>query len=197
MSTRRRFLIAGSLVALTVLAIPESLVAQNTGFNGQWILNLDESEDGHVKFQAAIREARASGMGGGGRRPPPGAGGGNRGSMQETLRMLVNGAMRLNITVDDSTVTVVTAEGSRMMFYPDGRKIETSVEGAGTIETKAQWKGNKLVVERKTEGGMKITSNYELKSDGTKLHVKMKFEGGRLPVKVEVLRVYDAGSGAG
>jgi hypothetical protein len=51
--------------------------------------------------------------------------------MQETIRMLVDAAMRLNIVVEDSTVTVVGAEGSRMILYPDGRKVETTVEGAG------------------------------------------------------------------
>ncbi len=45
--------------------------------------------------------------------------------------MLVDAAMRLNIVVEDSTVTVVGAEGSRMILYPDGRKVETTVEGAG------------------------------------------------------------------
>jgi hypothetical protein len=53
-----------------------------------------------------------------------------------------------------------------------------------------------MVVERKIEGGMKITSEYELKSDGAQLHVKMKFEGGRIPGRVEVLRVYDADTGS-
>ena len=108
--------------------------------------------------------------------------------------MLVDAAMRLNIVVDDSMVTIVAAEGSRIILYPDGLKVEIPVEGAGTVETKAQWKGDKLAVERKMDGGMKITSEYEIKSEGAQLHVKMKFEGGRIPGRVEVLRVYDAES---
>ena len=184
----------GAALVLAVLALPRPAEAQDADLNGKWVLNLDESEDARAKFQEAMRDARASGGRGGRGAPPAGGRGGNPQQMQETMRMLINAAMRLNIVVGDSTVTVVAAEGSRMIFYPDGRKVETPIEGVGTIETKAQWKGDKLVVERKMDGGMKITSNYEIKSDGAQLHVKMKFEGGRIPGKVEVLRVYDADS---
>ena len=194
MRVRTSCVVFGAALALVVLALPTPADAQNADLNGKWKLNLEQSEDGRAKFQEAMREARASG-GGGGRMPPPGGGGSNRQQqMQETMRMLVDAAMRLNIVVEDSTVTIVAAEGSRIILYPDGRKVETSVEGAGGIETKAQWKGDKMVVERKMEGGMKITSEYEIKSDDAQLHVKMKFEGGRIPGKVEVLRVYDADS---
>ncbi len=190
------FLLFGTCIALASLALPRSADAQNPDLNGRWKLNLEQSEDGRAKFQEAMRSARESGRRGGGGRPPPGGREGMRQQMQETLRMLSEAAMRLNIVAEDSTVTVVAAEGSRMIFYPDGREIEIPVEGAGTVQTKAEWKGDKLRVERRFEGGMKVTSEYEIKSDGAQLHVKVKFEGGRIPGKVEVLRVYDAESSA-
>lgn len=194
MRARYSCVLYGAALVLAVLALPRPAEAQDAGLNGKWVLNLDESEDARAKFQEAMRNAQASGGRGGRGAPPAGGRGGNQQQVQETMRMLMDAAMRLNIVVGDSTVTIVAAEGSRMILYPDGRKVEVPVEGAGMVETKVQWKGDKLVIERKMDGGMKITSKYEIKSDGAQLHVRMRFEGGRIPGKVEVLRVYDADS---
>jgi hypothetical protein len=97
----------------------------------------------------------------------------------------------LNILQDDSTVTIVGAEGSRLILYPDGRKIEYPIEGAGNVETRAYWDDERLVVERKAENGPTATSTYVLVSEGRQLHIRTRLVGGAMPEPVEFRRVYD------
>ena len=184
-------ILPGLALVLALIPLPEPARAQEAGLSGVWMLNQDESEDARVKFQ----EAMASGTRGGGRgggRGARGAGGPDRGQMQETMQMVMQAAMLLTITQDDSTVTILGSKGSEIVVYPDGREIEVPIEDVGTVETKARWKGDKLQIERKFEAGLKITATYELKSDGKQMHVQTKFEGGPMPSTVNVRRVYDA-----
>jgi predicted ATP-grasp superfamily ATP-dependent carboligase len=99
---------------------------------------------------------------------------------------------QLSVIQDDSTVTVADVEGSLRVFYTDGRKTEYPAPEIGTVETRAEWKGGKLVVERSMENGVRTTQTYEVVDDGEKLVVKVRLEGGDLPNRMEFRRVYDA-----
>ena len=97
----------------------------------------------------------------------------------------------LNIVQDDSTVTIVGIEGRRVVLYPDGRKLEYSIEGAGNVETRSHWIDGRLVVERTMEGGPRATQTYELASEGRQMRIRVRLEGGQLPAPLEFRRVYD------
>ncbi len=185
-------LLPGMLLVLLLPGASRLALAQDTRLTGKWVLNEDESEDPRTKFQQAVSAAgRSDGSRGGRGRGRGMRGGGKREQMQQTMQMLMEASLRLNIVQDDSTVTIVGAEGTRLVLYPDGRKIEYPIEGVGTVETKAGWKGDKLVVERKMEGGRKVTRTYELASEGQQMYVNVRFEGGQLQGPVDIRRVYD------
>ncbi len=186
------------LVTLTVLpscsGSSEPVAVQPPDLKGSWVLNAAESEDPRAQMRGRSRGVgRGGGRGGGGGGSRGGGRGGRGGGMGGTDQML-GGAMEaarvLKITQDDSTVTIVDADQNRRVLYPDGRTIEREVRGGRKFETKTRWKGEKLVVERKTDGGAKITETFERKEDG-RLHVKVKVSGGRMRGSLEVRRVYD------
>ncbi len=192
-------LVGGALLLLATPASPSAVLAQNCGFAGKWTLNEKESEDPRAAFEKSMRGAR-EGMREGGNRPPggrpsggrggrPGAGGREQG--RQGMQRLMEASVALNIVQDDSTVTIVGAEGSRLILYPDGRRIEYPIEGAGNVETRAYWDDGKLVVQRKAERGPRATSTYELASEGRQLHIRVRLEGGGIPEPVEIRRVYD------
>ena len=111
--------------------------------------------------------------------------------MRQTMQRLLEASAALNIVQDDSTVTIVGVEGSRVVLYPDGRTVEYPIEGAGNVETRAQWIEGRLVVERKMKGGPRAIQTYELASEGRQMHIRVRLEGGQLPAPVEIRRVYD------
>ncbi len=174
------------LVTLAVLpscsGSSEPVTVQPPDLKGSWVLNAAESEDPRAQMRGASR----GGSRGGGR----GGRGGGMGGTDQMLGGAMEAARVLKITQDDSTVTIVDADQNRRVLYPDGRTIEREVRGGRKFETKTRWKGEKLVVERKMDGGAKITETFERKEDG-RLHVKVKVSGGRMRGSLEFRRVYD------
>ena len=190
-------ILLSGLLSLSVLALgPDRAFAQDAGLTGKWLLNEDRSDDPGAQFQQA--------MGAGGRsdnpgQPPGGGRGGNRGSRggagrgqgQQSIQRLMETSNALRIVHDDSTVTIVGAEGMMLVLYPDGREINYPVEGVGNVETRARWTGEKLIVERTVENGPRVTTSYETASNGQEMLVTVHMEGGRSQEPIEIRRVYD------
>ena len=147
--------------------------------SGSWILNGEESED---------PRSQMTGRGGGGRGGRGGGGGGG----QQRMQSLLDASVAFKIVQDDSTLTLTSVEGTSLVFYPDGRTVERVIEGAGKVETKTRWKGEKLVVERRIGDATTVTSTYELASEGRQLRIKVKIDNDRMQRSMEFLRVYDA-----
>ncbi len=177
-----------SVMLVTLAVLPscsgssEPVTVQPPDLKGSWVLNAAESEDPRAQMRGGSR----GGSRGGGR----GGRGGGMGGTDQMLGGAMEAAKVLKITQDDSTVTIVDADQNRRVLYPDGRTIEREVRGGRKFETKTRWKGEKLVVDRKMEGGAKITETFERKEDG-RLHVKVKVSGGRMRGSLEFRRVYD------
>ena len=76
-------------------------------------------------------------------------------------------------------------------LYTDGRVINREGE-RGSLELRAFWQDDALVVERTFDNGRQITQTYALSEDGQQLYVTIRIEGDRLPQPVEFRRVYDA-----
>ena len=189
-------------------AEPESV--ENPGRQalvGQWTLNADLSEDPREKMQEAMEKLRQGGGGGrgggmgggGGRGGGMGGGGGRGGGMdggggrggQEGRRPPAPtffSAKELTITHIAPAVAIVEPDGLVRTLQPDGEKYQAEhSEG----EVKTRWKGDRLVVETKTERA-KIKEAWSVSPETGRLTVRLELEagGGRMP-KIEVDRVYD------
>jgi hypothetical protein len=102
----------------------------------------------------------------------------------EALEIAQSGVeITVNETGDEKTVHTQT-------YFTDGRKSERGTE-RGRLETKAKWKGQKLVIEMKMESGGTITRSYELASGGRQLQVTVKIENQRMPEAISIRSVYD------
>ena len=191
--------------------------------SGTWVLNIEESDNANSILGEA-RE-RLSGRGGeGGQMPGGGRGGGMRGGggtmpdmetmrerMMQTLSIASQPAQRLLLTQTDTSVAIAFPAGSGLVVIPDGREVETEVEGGGDIETKAEWRGSELRIERKVNQGGTIRQTLYRTADGGRLIVVTEVQmarrgrpasmGGRMPgggatgggerEPIRIRRVYD------
>ena len=102
----------------------------------------------------------------------------------------MNAAKLLDISQDDNVLKIGYGGDSVRTLQTDGQKI-TFGEGRRKSEIKSQWKGKKLVVETKMDGGTKITETYELRDDGTRLQLMVRIENLRFPQPLEIKRIYE------
>ena len=112
----------------------------------------------------------------------PGGPGGPGAEMHEFFEP----AQTLTITGNDAELTFDDGEGGLTRLHVDGKSYKR--EG-GSLETKAVWKEQALVVESKSERGPKLVSTYRLLPQGKQLEVIARLEGRREPIVVR--RVYD------
>lgn len=136
------------------------------------------------------------GMGGGGRGPGGmggmggggfggGGGGGSRSNPEamaktrEAVRLAMFGAERLTIVHNDTGFVVTDGEGVSHTLTPDGKTTKAEV-GALTVQTKARWDETALVVERKFEGGVKVTERYWVTDAPRQLVVASKLESSQM-----------------
>lgn len=214
MNTRVLTLLCSMPLLLAIPVSPSRALAQaqsragndDSRIAGRWVLNEEQSDGPATAFQGRGRDQRGGrgGMRETGDRPPGGRpsggqpggrggwpGNGDRDQVRQTMQRLLEASAALNIVQDDSTVTMVGIEGSRLVLYPDGRRVEYPIEGAGNVVTRAHWIDGALVVERTNEEGPRATQTYELASDGRQMHIRVRLEGGQLPAPLEFRRVYD------
>jgi hypothetical protein len=133
------------------------------------------------------------GMGGGGRGPGGmggggfggGGGGGNRpdpeemAKTREAVRLATFRPDRLTIVRHDTGFVVTDGEGVSYTLTPDGKTTKSEV-GALTVETKAKWDTSALEVERKFEGGVKVTDRYWVTDAPRQLVIASKLENGKM-----------------
>ncbi|MFQ5703288.1 MAG: hypothetical protein ACE5HT_04625 [Gemmatimonadales bacterium] len=189
-----------AIVMLSAATQSGRLAVQTPSFVGKWHLNAAKSDDARQK----MREMFQSGGGFGGRRGGGGGGrgggrggfgGGGRGGGVEQqrsnpMRVAMRAAQYLDISQDDNVVKIGYGGDSVRTLQTDGQKIGFG-EGRRKGEIKSHWKGDKLIVETKMEGGTKITETYELKDEGEHLQIKVRIENLRFPRPLEIKRIYD------
>ena len=202
------FLTAAVGAALLIPAVPaptaaEPSVAQSLA--GKWTLNKDQSEDARAKMREAgdRRGGGSGGFGGGGGRGGGGFGGGRGGRRGGGQGRPADGTRRdgegagamrgffeppQTLTIDRNGDEIAVNDGERIVIlHPDGRKAKTD---DGRTEITAQWRGEELVVESKTERA-KITTVYMAVPDKHQLDVTSRLEG-RVGEPITARRVYDA-----
>ncbi len=176
--------------AAIMLVTPAVASAQDARaeLSGTWILNEEESDD-----PREMMERR-----GGGRRGPMG---GMRGRMgggrqraedtREAMESAMQASTQLRLTVEDRQVTIEPLEGEPLVVPTTGEAIEKTVNGR-TIEIAGRWEDGKLVVERRIEGGFRVTQTYSRDPGASQMLVTVLVEG---PRTVTFRRVYDAAQG--
>jgi hypothetical protein len=179
-----------------------------SSLGGRWLLNPELSDDARQKMREA-REARGGGRYGGGGGGGGGHGGGmggygggarGRGGMgggrsegasdpRESFRSALEAANELLITPTATEVVMMEKDGRMRVFHPDGKSRKSE---SGESEVKARWDANptRLVVETKTERGLRVTETYEATPDKTKMTLVLRLEGGPMPA-FSLKRVYD------
>jgi hypothetical protein len=102
--------------------------------------------------------------------------------MMQTLTIAGQPAQRLLITQTDTSVAIVFPAGPGLVVIPDGREVEMAVEGRGDIDTKAEWRGVELRIEREVSQGGTILQSLYPTADGSRLivltEVRMARRGG-------------------
>lgn len=96
------------------------------------------------------------------------------------------------ILEDNEFHVVPSGEGRARIFYLDGKKHAQETPQGTKMETVAEKKGDRIVVEQKMDQGGKITTTYELAPDGSRMVVTVLFEGRRTKEPVLIRAVYDA-----
>jgi hypothetical protein len=134
--------------------------------------------------------------------PPYGGSGGRTGQVDEeeaearhkAMSVLFEAPETVEIAQDGSVITIKqTTEADKTevrSISPDGKPVKQESDSGAKQEVTAKWRGNKLVLETKTDRG-RITETFELASDGRELNITTKVEDSRLPKAVSIKRVYD------
>ena len=189
-------------------ATPDAVAAveEADSIMGGWVLNREESDDPREAMQgdqeqggraAGGRRGGRSGGSSSGRRPRSRSTTGRqvnvspeqRQRIQLSIRNAMGSPSRLEISRTDSTVTIQTPQGNRILFT-DNREVTVPVGPDLDSTVKCKWDKNKLVIESQTDAGVKTKYTYERDDDQLKVQVRIDVRRPRQVIRFEL--VYDA-----
>jgi hypothetical protein len=206
-----------AFAAPRIVSTQVEMKAPPADLTGAWKINNELTQRSEPEGSAGRRrsggQAPIGGGGmGGGRRGPGGIGGGGFGGgggggsrenpeemarMRESMRIASLVSERLTIVKAYNGFTVTDNDGVSVTLTADGKSLKSDV-GALKVETKVKWDEAVLVVERKFEGGVKVTDRYWVTDAPRQLVIASKIEGGRMAGdRARALqRVYDRADAA-
>lgn len=189
-------------------ATPDAVAAveEADSIMGGWVLNREESDDPREAMQgdqeqggraAGGRRGGRSGGSSSGRRPRSRSTTGRqvnvspeqRQRIQLSIRNAMGSPSRLEISRTDSTVTIQTPQGNRILFT-DNREVTVPVGPDLDSTVKCKWDKNKLVIESQTDAGVKTKYTYERNDNQLKVQVRIDVRRPRQVIRFEL--VYDA-----
>ena len=189
-------------------ATPDAVAAveEADSIMGGWVLNREESDDPREAMQgdqeqggraAGGRRGGRSGGSSSGRRPRSRSTTGRqvnvspeqRQRIQLSIRNAMGSPSRLEISRTDSTVTIQTAWGNRILFT-DNREVTVPIGPDLDSTVKCKWDKNKLVIESQTDAGVKTKYTYERNDNQLKVQVRIDVRRPRQVIRFEL--VYDA-----
>ena len=109
--------------------------------------------------------------------------------IQLSIRNAMSSSFRLEISRTDSTVTIQTPQGNRILFT-DNREVTVPIGPDLDSTVKCKWDKNKLVIESETDAGVKTKYTYERDDNQLKVEVRIDVLRHRQRVRFEL--VYDA-----
>ena len=204
---RQRAWLSWAIPILMATGIPtlQPVVARaqeaRSDLSGRWILNEEQSEDPREKMQAR----RAGGLPGssGGPEWMPGPHGAERGGMtrsggvggrqdmegiREAIVRVPKTPTELRLMVYNTQVRIESGQGESLVLPTNGNEVETTVSDR-TVEIEAEWDDGKLKVERRNEGGVRVTETYSRAAGSQQMIVAVRVEGPRMETTFK--RVYD------
>ena len=160
---------------------------------GRWVLNLEESDDPPEQNDQERKTIKTGTSVGGGVAttgrltliPTPE----QRQRIQLSIRNAMGSPSRLVISRTDSTVTIQTAWGNRILFT-DNREVTVPIGPDLDSTVKCKWDKNKLVIESQTDAGVKTKYTYERDDNQLKVEVRIKVLRPRQSIRFKL--VYDA-----
>ncbi len=189
-------------------ATPDAVAAveEADSIMGDWVLNREESDDPREAMQGDQEQGgrAAGGRGGGrsggsssGRRPRSGSTSGRqvnvspeqRQRIQLSIRNAMGSPSLLEISRTDSTVTLQTPQGNRIL-YTDNCEVTVPIGPDLDSTLKCKWDKNKLIIESETDAGVKTKYTYERDDDQLKVQVRIDVRRPRRVIRFEL--VYDA-----
>jgi hypothetical protein len=82
--------------------------------------------------------------------------------MRLTLDLVRDAPRRIVFGPGDTTVTLVDTSGTETVLRINGPKVKQEADSGVTVETRARWKSDALIIEHKVKGGGKVTERYLL-----------------------------------
>jgi hypothetical protein len=95
--------------------------------------------------------------------------------------------VELAITQTEAAIAVDEKPGAPRQYYPNGKTYKAD---DGQSDIRSQWRDGRLLFEKKTRQGWRLTETWEVAPDRNRLTVETRVEGGGRP-KALVKRVYD------
>jgi len=114
--------------------------------------------------------------------------------MRDMMRELMQPALRLTIVQRDDTVSFTDDQGRVRKFVANGKDEKHQLDAA-TLETKARWKDDALVIEWETGRGPTVVRTYRVDPVANQLVIETTMKGGRGPGggdRPPIRYVYDA-----
>jgi hypothetical protein len=89
--------------------------------------------------------------------------------IKQTIDLGRESAVAIRIDPDSGLFTRIDAGGGAVTWKIGGGTATEPVVGGGSIKTKVRWRGDALIVERKVDGGGKVTESYGVGLDGRRM----------------------------
>jgi hypothetical protein len=211
MQPRRRpvpTVVAALIAAATFAAAPAS--AQQPGapsLAGKWTLDATRSDDAMKKLEEAVNAPAAGAMntattrgvaaGRAGTRGGAGAAGGGSANSGSAARMPTRGpaaallsAETLTVELGDGTVIYGLGEQNPLLLHP-GMPMSMNRWGMDGVEVRTELRGNRLTIDSRGPGNLRVQERYELKNNGEiEANISMSLPG--ITQQVRIKRVYTA-----
>ena len=175
-------------VAVVGLCVPASTTpGELIDISGTWQRNEKRSDDPDAIMDAALEKA--------GRRRPRGTPAGPligvRGRIASGYSEGLSASQTLTIEVDRGEVRIDSSGDRLRILRPDGRKRERRGSDGALVELRCEWKDGSLVVESKSERGLKVRETYTPAQGGRELAVSRRIEGGPFRNTIMIRSRYD------
>lgn len=162
--------------------------AQEGGIDGEWVLNLELSDDPSGRLGGGQQGDRGGfgpgggfgggrggfgggrgGFGGGGANPPdPQEMARLRESMQEAIRDILGAPRRMTIVTSADEIGLTYDDGRVVRLIPDDREHAGLAGSSMQVRRRARWDGDRLVAEiaLETRFPFRVRQTYEVRTDG-------------------------------
>ena len=188
---RRTLLYPAAAGLLLLFCLPLRVPAADSGANmtfaGDWVANLELSDDTDKQVEKAIKAA-------GGRPDSGGKKGRGRyrgGPKEEELYDRMSYDDVLTIHIDPPQITFTYADGFTRTFYTDGRGRSVSASGRSQDYSFGAWSNGKLDVESVPRDGGWTREEYSLQAGGNQLRAQLQLKPLTFMGTINLVRVYN------